>query len=292
MAGTAGSRYDIGFLVALKAELFTARHTAAPWVLLALPVIAVMLRFALVRFRESRELVREALSGSSSDVNPALGYGQFVDGASTGLTVLYLILVAAAAYSFAAERDNGVIRHLVIRRVSRSALVLAKFTALNLFAMLAVAVLLLVTGLGAYAFWEFGPVIEDGYELIGADDIQQEIRLGLMLAVMPLPAALAMGLFVATCVRTATQAVAAAIGVTLALDVFKGVLGDAAHYLFSAFQPSLIDRSYLLEVSRIVRGYSDVLVDERVQQLNLLVPAPEALLLLVLALGTAARKRL
>jgi hypothetical protein len=93
--------------------------------------------------------------------------------------------------------------------------------------------------------WDFGPVVEDGYELIGSDEIRSEVWLGLRLALIPLPTALAFGVLVSVLAQSATQAVTAALGVTLALDVFKGVLGDAAHYLYASFQPSLIDQSYL-----------------------------------------------
>ena len=46
------------------------------------------------------------------------------------------------------------------------------------------------------------------------------------------------------------------------------MLGDYAYYLYASFQPALIDQSYLQDVSRLVRGYSDVLIDDRVNQLN------------------------
>ena len=68
------------------------------------------------------------------------------------------------------------------------------------------------------------------------------------------------------------------------MDVFKGMLGDTALYLYVTFQPSLLDQSYLQDVSRLVRGYSDVLVDERFLQLNQWIPLPALLLLVVASL--------
>ena len=84
----------------------------------------------------------------------------------------------------------------------------------------------------------------------------------------------------------------AALGISLALDVFKGVLGDAAHYLYARYQPSLIDQSYLQDVGRLVRGYSDVMIDPQVLALNEWVPLPQLLLFLVLALLAVRRKPL
>ena len=108
----------------------------------------------------------------------------------------------------------------------------------------------------------------------------------------PLPAALAFGMMISVLAQSATQAVTSALGVTLALDVFKGVLGDKAYYLYASFQPSLIDRSYLQDVSRLVRGYSDVLIDPRMLQLNEWVPWPQMLLFIIVALLFVRRKAL
>jgi hypothetical protein len=126
--------------------------------------------------------------------------------------------------------------------------------------------------------------VEDGFELISEAEIRTEIHAGLLLALLPLPAAIAFGLLVSVCAQSATQAVTTALGLTLAMDILKAMLGDYRHYLYASFQPSLLDQSYLQDVSRLVRGYSDVLIDERIQDLNLWVPVPTMLLLLALTL--------
>ena len=92
--------------------------------------------------------------------------------------------------------------------------------------------------------------------------------------------------------RSATQAVTAALGVTLAVDIFKSMLGDYANFLYARFQPSLIDASYLQDVSRIVRGYSDVLIDEEVLQMNLWVPIPAVIIFLVVIFFAIHRKNI
>jgi hypothetical protein len=70
------------------------------------------------------------------------------------------------------------------------------------------------------------------------------------------------------------------------------VLGDAAHYLYASFQPSLIDQSYLQDVGRLVRGYSDVMIDPQVLSLNEWVPLPQLALFVVIALLVVRRKAL
>jgi hypothetical protein len=76
------------------------------------------------------------------------------------------------------------------------------------------------------------------------------------------------------------------------LDVLKSLLGNSANFLYASFQPSLLDQSYLGEVSRIVRGYSDVLLDERTLQLNYWVPIPEMLLFAGIAVLVARRRKI
>jgi hypothetical protein len=200
--------------------------------------------------------------------------------------------VALAAYSFAYDRDTGAIRHVLIRRSSRLCVVLAKLCYLHLLAILSLLLVLVAAWTLSGLLWEFGAVVEDGFELIGVEEIQTEIILGLQLALLPIPAAIAFGLLVSVLAQNAVQAVSTAMGITLALDIFKTLLGNISHYIYVSYQPSLIDQSYLKEVSRLVRGYSDVLIDERVLNLNLWVPIPEMLVLVGLALFFVRRRNI
>jgi ABC-type transport system involved in multi-copper enzyme maturation permease subunit len=282
-------RSGSGFITALRVEAFASFRSTTPWLLAALPAAAVGLRLLLDSFAGSEDA---ALTVDAAGEQVLNGYGFLVDGFATGLTLLYLVFIAYAAYIFAADRDSGVVRHLTIRRVSRRALVAAKLLLVHGFALLALLVVLATSLLLSVWFWELGPVVEDGFEIIGEAMIREEIRLGLLLALTPLPAALALGVLISVSARSATQAVGVAVGLALLLDVFKNALGDTAHYLYAAFQPSLIDDSYLSEVSRIVRGYSDVLIDPAVLQLNIWIPIPQALAFFVIALLVIGRRRL
>lgn len=277
-----------GFVVALKAELYVALRSNTTRLLLFLPAVIVVIRAILVRVSETTQQARQALLGQNDFGDTSAistnAWGQFVDGFSTGLTLLSLILVAYAAWSFASDRDSGVLRHVLIRRASRPALVLAKLAAVHLIALCSLLLMAVCIGIITAWLWDFGPIVEDNYELIGSAEIRAEVILGLRLAIIPLPAALAFGILVSVCTSSATQSVTTALGITLALDIFKGVIGEKANYLYATFQPSLIDQSYLKEVSRLVRGYSDVLIDTRFLQLNEWVPLPQMLLFVVLAL--------
>lgn len=282
-----------GFIAALKAELYVTLRSTSARLVFILPALIVIVRAIVVKLSESGQQARDALLGQgdlASSSNNA--WGPLVDSFSTGLTLLSLSLVAYAAWTFANDRDTGALRHVLIRRVSRMGLVMAKLLTVFLLALATLGLMSAAIGIITAMLWDFGPVVEDGYELISNEEIRTEVALGLRLAIIPLPAALAFGLLVSVLAQSATQAVTSALGITLAMDIFKGVLGQSADYLYASFQPSLIDQSYLQDVSRLVRGYSDVMIDSRVLQLNEWVPIPEALAFVVLALVIVRRKTL
>ena len=283
-----------GLLIAIKSETFIALRTFASKLIVAAPALVAAAQLLLVRLTEAGQQARDSLLGGSNfeaDVaNNA--YGFFVDSLSTGLTMLGLLLVAQAAYSFSYERDIGSIRHILIRRVSRRSLLSAKLIHLHVLALLSVLLLLVSSYLLSGMLWEYSAIVEDGFELISESEIREEIALGIQLALLPLPAAIAFGLLISVSAQSATQAVSTALGITLAIDIFKGLLGDLALYLYASFQPSLIDQSYLQSVSRIVRGYSDVLIDDRVLQLNMWVPFPALLVFFAASLWIVQRRKL
>jgi len=283
-----------GFVIALKSELFIARNTFSSKFILFAPAAFAILQSLLTWLTEIGTSTRNNLMSNSNfdDIVNLNAYGHFVDGMSTGLTILGLLVVAQAAYSFSYDRDTGIVRHILIRRASRPALILAKLFQINLLAIISIAILMIASYLMSGFLWEFGAIIEDGFELISEEEILAEISMGLKLAIVPLPAAIAFGLFVSTIAQSATQAITTALGITLAIDIFKSMLGSYADYLYARFQPSLIDASYLQDVSRIVRGYSDVLVNVDVLQLNLWAPLPAFVIFVSLTIFSIKRKNI
>ena len=279
-------------LAGVRAELFLARYSLGTRLLVLTPVILASLQLLFAALGEGGAQAQQALLGTGSDQDASAGYGTWVDALVTGLTALGLLSVACSAHSFAAERDLGSLRHTLIRRLSRHSLVLSKLLSLHALVLLSATVLILGSWALSALLFELGPVIEDGYELISEEEIRQEIRLGLLLALLPLPAAIAFGLMLSVLAQSATQALALALGITLAFDVFKTSLGDWAAYFYARFQPSLIDGSYLGDVARLARGYSDVLLDERLLQLNYWAPWPALLAFLALCLLFVRRKPL
>ena len=274
-----------GLKIAILSELFIGLRSFSSKLIVFGPALIASIQLLVVWLRELSAQSRDSLLGSSPaniDIT-SNAYGYFVDGLLSGLMILTLLIVALAAYSISIDRDTGQLRHLVIRRISRPAVVLGKLLYLHLLALLSIACLVLLSYGVSASLWEFGPIVEDGFVLISEPEIHEEISLGLRLALLPLPAAIAFGVLISVLTQTTTQAITTALGITLAIDVFKSSLGDGAYYIYASFQPSLIDQSYLNDVSRLVRGYSDVLVDNRLLEMNTWVPFPTALLFAVAA---------
>ena len=281
-------------LAALRLELFLSRYSLAAKIVLLAPALVCLARFLLVWLNQAGQQARAGLIGADSFelAQAQNAYGHFVDGMNTGLTILALLLVALAAFDFSSERDIGSIRHVLIRRAGRGSIVLAKLLRLHILGLLSLSLLGLAAWGGCVLFWDFGPVVEDGFELIGEDEIIYEIHLGLLMAIIPLPAVIAFGMLVSVAAQSATQAVTLALGATLAMDIFKALLGERAWYLYATFHPSLLDQSYLREVSRLVRGFSDVLVEDRYFIFNEWVPAVSLLVFALAALFVAQRRSL
>lgn len=282
------------FLLALRIEIFMGLRSASSKILAAAPLLITSLQLLIVKASETGQQSRDNLLGRDSFASEISGnaYGYFVDGMLTGLTILSLLLVGIAAYSFSYEKDIGSLRHLVIRGLSRRSVVLAKIVFLHLLSLVSILTLFLGCYFLSGSLWEFGPIVEDGFELISESEIWTEIELGLRMALLPIPAAISFAILVSVLSQSATQAVSIAIGLTLFIDVFKSTLGELAYFHYANFQPSLLDQSYLQDVSRLVRGYSDVLVDQRFFDYNLWVPLPSLAVFLVITLIAVQRKKI
>lgn len=275
---------------ALRAELFIARYSLGARLVVLAPLLLACAQLLIAALGDASTAAQQTLIGEETVATN--GYGNWVDSLVTGFTALGLLITGYSAHSFAADHELGALRHRLIRLSSRTQIVIVKLLLLHLLALASLLLLILGSWLLSTALWELGPVIEDGYELISEGEILDEIHLGLRLAVFPLPAAIAFGVLLSVVAQSAMQSLSLALGLTLAFDVFKTSLGDMAGYVYARFQPSLIDASYLGDVARLARGYSDVLIDERLLVLNLWSPLPAFLLCLGLSLFVVRTKNL
>lgn len=265
----------------LKAEFFVSARSNASRIVLLLPSILGSIQLFLAKIISVGNSARAALISQQSPVSDN-AYGYFVDSLTTGLTAVVLLSIANAAFGFSQEREIGTLRHLLIRSGSRQSIVIAKLLHLHFLTLLSIAVLSFTAYFVSASLWAFEPVVEDGYQLIGESEIWSEIQLGIWLAVLPIPASICFGLLIGIVAQSPGQALAVSMGLTLTFDIFKTNLGVGADYVFAKFQPSLLDYSYIGEVSRMVRGFSDVFIESETIALNTWIPMPSALLLTAL----------
>lgn len=282
------------FMQAVKVETYVGLRSSSSKLILFAPVLIASLQLLIVRLSEAGQQSRDSLLGRENfeSIATSNAYGYFVDGMLSGLTILGLLLVGIAAYSFSNDKNTGSIRHLVIRGLSRKSVVVAKLVYIHLLAAASIAVLIAGCYTVSGNLWEFGPIVEDGFELISESEMWQEIQLGLRLALLPISPAIGFGLLVSVLSQSSTQALSIALGLTLAVDVFKSSLGEYSYFLYGNFQPSLLDQSYLNDVSRLVRGYSDVLVETRFFDYNLWVPLPSLVIFIICTLVAVNRIKL
>lgn len=282
-----------GTWLVLRAETYRLLCTRGAWLGLVFLASVSALRVVAGRAGEAIERVGSLTQGNQ--VSEALesggaGWAALVDGWRTGLSASTLLLLLFAARTLAGDRESGVLRLAVTRSATRTAVVLAR----ALLALPMVCAMVLVTGLAAYAtargFHDFGPLLEDGYELFSAEELRQELTLAVGACLFPMLATHAFGMLVSALARNATFAVASAVSLFLAFDLFKEALGDAQYLVFAAFVPSFIDGSAMKEMSGLARGFSDAGFSADLAERNWIVPGPEGLLFVVAACWLHARR--
>lgn len=216
--------------------------------------------------------------GATDPMTSGTAWAPFVDGWRAGLVLGALVLLVLAARSIAGDRDAGVLRLAVTRSASRSALVLGRL----LLAPLLVLALVVVTGAAAWGAAslgaDFGPLVEDGYELMSTFELRAEVARSVAAVLPALFATFAFGLFVSTLASGATVAVSAALGVFLVFDLFKEVLGEARYLVFASHVPTLSDTSAWAELPGVARGFSDAGFSDGLFRAALIVPWPGAIL--------------
>ena len=151
-------------------------------------------------------------------------YGPFVDGWLAGLTVATLLLLIASSRGLASDASSGLLRLATTRSTPRGALVTGR-------ALLGVPITVgavLVTGVASWAaasvLFDFGPIVEDGYELMSVDEIHGEIATAALSVVPALFAAWCFGLLISSSFRTGATALSVGLAAFLGFDLFKGVL--------------------------------------------------------------------
>jgi hypothetical protein len=271
-----------GTLRVFRAELYRLLRGRTTWIALVCVVGLASLRVVAAHVATAAahaRAVQDALiSGRPVPPVPEAGnaFAPLVEGWLVGLTVGTLLLLIFSARTLAGDRESGVLRLARTRSASRGALVFGRF----LLGPPLVLALVAASGLGAWAtsawLFDFGPLVEDGYELLSMQELMDELQIAVVAAIPPLIATYAFGLFISALGRSATGAVGLCLAVFLGFDLFKEVIGDGQVWVFATFVPSLVDKSCLHEMAGIAHGYSDSGYPDEVLRMNHLMPWPQA----------------
>lgn len=273
-----------GTWIVLRAETWRSLRSRLAWI-----------TWSLVTLLAAAQAASSALSTAAQRPSLASGgaWSCWADGWRVGLALGALVLVAGGARALAGDLEQGLVRLAVTRCVSRPALILGR----ALLGPLHALALWLGSGLGAGAaaggWLDFGPLVDEGYLLLAASEAFGELRLAALAVLPALVATWVLGLFVGTLARSAAGAVAAALGLWLAFDLFKtALLGRDVDWVFAAHAPTLLDTSPFRGLGDLLRGFSDAPATDETLRAALLVPLPQALALCAGALAVLARRRL
>ena len=284
----------IGTVRVLRSEAYRLARSRGAWVATGLLALVPALRVYGAHLSAAATRAERAFAGrgAPAELEQGAAWAPFVDGWRAGLVLGAFVLLAHAARSLAADRESGVLRLATTRSATRSSLVVAR----ALLAPFLVVGTILVSGLGSWLvarqLFEFGPLVEDGYEIMSAGELTRELALATSAAAPAMLALYCFGLLVSAAGRSAVGAVSVALALFLGFDLFKEVLGDDQYWVFAAYVPSLVDTSAMGEMTGLARGFSDAGFPAALQRMNFLTALPETLLLVAAGCWVSERRSL
>ncbi len=283
-----------GFWVCLKSELWIAVRSFSTYLAILLPSAIAIIYLFMSRVAEVTAEAREQFANVEVPFGGdySTGYGNLVDGMLVTLTCIVLVVTTYTAWTFANDCRTGTVRLLVTRVASRHTVVFAKVVTVHLLTIVALVFALAAAYFLAGSLWSYESVVEDGYELISEMEIQSEIFLGLGLALITIPASIALGMLVSVCANSPVQSTVITLAILVVYGFFQPYFGSLAEYCFLTFTPLLFDASYLREVSDIVRGFSDVYISDNTIRLNMWIPIVQVAGFCVLIYFITTRRRL
>lgn len=278
----------------LRVELYRLLRSRASLAALLFLALAPALRVLGAELAGATERARRVAAGrpAGSEGDSGGAWGPFADGWHAGLVVLGLLLLIHAARTLAADRESWVLRLALTRRTPRFALVAGR-ALLALFFVLGGAALCGASAwLAARHWFDFGPLVEDGYTFFSVEELRAELARALVATLPSLFALWCLGLLVSVLSGSSAAAVSIALALYLGYDLFEDALGRARDWVFASFAPSLLGGSALEEAAGVARGLSDAGFSEELLARSTWLPVPQALLLLALTTLVLARRSL
>ena len=152
----------------------------------------------------------------------------------TALQLFSLVCLIISAISVSEETGSGTIKHLLVRNVRRSHLILAKFISLSI---IGITMVLLVNSLGLILgeiFRGLSDLKEAEYLVYSARKLFLNFGAGMMLTLPPVIALTAFGIFISTIVRESGWAVGCSI-ITLFLFQLLSQFDEIQHLVFTHY---------------------------------------------------------
>lgn len=286
-----------GCLGVLRAEIYRLLRNRSVHLSALFVVLVAVTRVwgeSVMQAATRASIVRRALEKGATPpaLVPANGFAPLVEGWLSALTVGSLLLLILSSRCLAADRESGVLRLARTRSAGRGTLVLGR----ALLGIPLVLSLVLISGVAAWAsaavLFDFGPLVEHGFELLSVETFREELQRAVIATIPPLLANWTFGLAVSANARSPSMALGASLAAYLGFDLFKQVLGDGQWWIFASFAPSFSDSSAMQEMTGVARGLSDAGYSEALYNKNMLLPWPEALLLVGVAWWATRRKAL
>lgn len=274
--------------------LFRKTTWACALLLSALAGGRVFAGYLSERASRARIIQERLMSGANapSDFENSGAYAPLVDGLSAGLTLATLLLLMISARSLAADRESGLLRLATTRSCSRSSLVLGRILTGVPLVLGAFVFCFAGAWLVAGFYYEFGPVLEDGYELASEEYLLEQLSLAAWASLPALLSIWSFGILISSVAKTAAGALCTALAIFLGFDLFKEVLGQNHYWVFASFAPSIVDTSAMSEMGGIARGHSDAILEVGLLRMNYIVTGAEAFLFVILACVFMHRKAL
>ncbi len=150
------------------------------------------------------------------------------------LNLVGLLLLVIFSSSLFASEFGGSIWLALVRPIHRSDLLLAKLALGMTYAFVMTATVATASWGLAYGFGDLEGVTYGGETLFTQSDMAVCYMYGFLLALLPQFGAVAYAVFVSVCVRSATSALGASVGIWLLMDVVKHPL-RIAPYIFTSY---------------------------------------------------------
>jgi ABC-type transport system involved in multi-copper enzyme maturation permease subunit len=211
----------------------------------AQPFLYVAL-FVLLLLTIGPEIATPLVSGQKETVWRTYNSVQlFAYGFKPGLKVATYVLLIFSSMMFAGEFDRGTIKNLLTRPITRLEFFIAKCLTVTGLAVLLFGFVFVVSALYALGRGDLGPVWDDSAFIIqrSTAEILGHARKAVMMSFLSFLAAGFLGILVSNFSESSGYAVATALVLFLAADLFTGMMADRAKQnVFLYYAPYALEK--------------------------------------------------